>query len=467
MSAAVKPTHQEEIFPEQQILGLMLADKKACATVIATCQPGLFRDPFHKRIFEAIKRTADRGQSPTVPEIGAALQDDPAWQAIRPDYLEVLELAAPIIDGVATIISRLRTEYPGEGRTAYHLRSAEAANKTVSRNYLIKGLMAPNELSVIYGEPGSGKSFLGSTMAYSISTGREVFGRRVRAAPVIFAALEGQIGFERRVLALKNRYGPSPDFYWLSQPADLYSAECDVKGLIDAVLKVDARLLMIDTLARAMGGGSENDGRDMGMVIAALDLIRRETGAHVSAIHHCGKDRTRGMRGHSSLLGAVDMALEVVRTEAGARFTQIVKAKDGKDGEQHGFELEVVELGKDEDGDPITSCDVLELAISDMTHRREHKLTKAERGWLTDVMDLFAAPGAVETIPTPGMPPVWALTRHQVRAGLKHKGRFSAEHNAPLTVADRGKLHSALNGLKDKQKIGMTDEFIWLLHDDQ
>ena len=35
------------------------------------------------------------------------------------------------------------------------------------------------------------------------------------------------------------------------------------------------------------------------------------------------------------------------------------KSKDGEDGEAHPFRLEVVEVGTDEDGEPITSCVVV------------------------------------------------------------------------------------------------------------
>jgi hypothetical protein len=225
--------------------------------------------------------------------------------------------------------------------------------------YLIKGLWCPDEISVLYGPPGCGKSFLGSSFSYLISAGLPVLGRRVRSAPVVFAALEGQIGFERRIAALRDRYGVSRDFHWITQSVDLYSGQGDVEGIIDAVLRKQARLLVIDTLARAMGPGRENEGGDMGIVIAALDLIKRETGAHVALVHHCGKDAARGMRGHSSLLGAVDVVVEVERSAAGTRSMRLEKVKDGKDGDEHGFELETVELGYDDDGDAITTCIVV------------------------------------------------------------------------------------------------------------
>ena len=55
------------------------------------------------------------------------------------------------------------------------------------------------------------------------------------------------------------------------------------------------------------------------------------------------------------------------------------------------------------------------------------------------------------------------LTRDQVRAGMRVRGRFVAEPNLALTNADKVRLSTALNVLKDKGRIGMTDDLVWLL----
>jgi hypothetical protein len=50
----------------------------------------------------------------------------------------------------------------------------------------------------------------------------------------------------------------------------------------------------------------------------------------------------------------------VLRHDDGRREIVIEKMKDGEDGLRWPFKLEVVDLGIDEDGDPITSCVVVE-----------------------------------------------------------------------------------------------------------
>jgi hypothetical protein len=61
------------------------------------------------------------------------------------------------------------------------------------------------------------------------------------------------------------------------------------------------------------------------------------------------------------------------------------------------------------------------------------------------------------------MTPVLTMTREQVRLGLKNKGRFSLAPDGTLTGADRERLRSTLNSLKDKGKVGLTADFVWLL----
>lgn len=56
-------------------------------------------------------------------------------------------------------------------------------------------------------------------------------------------------------------------------------------------------------------------------------------------VHHTGKEAGRGMRGHSSLLAAMDCVIEVKR-KGDEREWHVVKSKDGEDGASHPFKLE-------------------------------------------------------------------------------------------------------------------------------
>jgi hypothetical protein len=73
-------------------------------------------------------------------------------------------------------------------------------------------------------------------------------------------------------------------------------------------------------------------------------------------VHHSGKDSSRGPRGSSALLGALDTAIEVSRTATGERTWKVEKQRDATDSMSARFRLVVVPLGKDADGDEISSC---------------------------------------------------------------------------------------------------------------
>lgn len=62
-------------------------------------------------------------------------------------------------------------------------------------------------------------------------------------------------------------------------------------------------------------------------------------------VHHTGKDVAKGLRGHSSLLAAMDSAVEVTRS-GDRREWKVAKAKDGVDGEVHPFRLQIETLGR-------------------------------------------------------------------------------------------------------------------------
>jgi hypothetical protein len=100
----------------------------------------------------------------------------------------------------------------------------------------------------------------------------------------------------------------------------------------------------------------------MGKALSHCKALHRHTGAVVLLVHHSGKDTSKGARGWSGIRAAADAELEVVREESG-RWLRLSKQKDGEDELRWGFDLEVVQLGVDEDLDPVTSCVVIEAEV--------------------------------------------------------------------------------------------------------
>jgi len=108
-----------------------------------------------------------------------------------------------------------------------------------------------------------------------------------------------------------------------------------------------------------MGSGNENAPNDMGAFVKNIDHIRAATNAHLMVIHHSGKDVAKGARGHSSLRAATDTEIEI------NAFTAITKKQRDQDfGQPIGFRLQQVEIGKNKQGQSITSCVVQPANVS-------------------------------------------------------------------------------------------------------
>ncbi|MBP7467371.1 MAG: AAA family ATPase [Thauera sp.] len=237
------------------------------------------------------------------------------------------------------------------------LTSSDLADRPRLR-WRVKNVLPQTGLAALIGPSGSGKTFLALDLVAAVAHGEPWFGNRVHEAPVAYVALEGEAGIANRIAAheIRTRRKLPDHFRVIVERFELLSI-ADVPALAETLKAagiVDG-ITVIDTLNRAAGGADENSSADMGLLIAALTELQSRVGGLILIVHHTGKDAARGARGHSSLFAALDACIEVTRTDARREWKQ-AKAKDGEDGKSHPFRLDVVEIGEDEDGDPITSC---------------------------------------------------------------------------------------------------------------
>lgn len=226
----------------------------------------------------------------------------------------------------------------------------------VKVSWLIKDFLPSGGMAALYGKPGSYKSFVALYLAAAVAAGADAFGRATVAGDVIYIAGEGGSGLKKRRDAFNKHYNPAPGMrvFFLRSQLNLRSTMDDAKALVDAVRATGLRpsLVIVDTLARAFAGGNENASEDMGAFITIIGHLQAAlAGCAVLLVHHSGKDEARGMRGHSSLYGAVDTELEVVKLSADdakhrvGKMT-VTKQKDGEDGYALAYRLEFVSLGK-------------------------------------------------------------------------------------------------------------------------
>ncbi|CAB5079589.1 Primase, C-terminal 2 [uncultured Caudovirales phage] len=229
--------------------------------------------------------------------------------------------------------------------------------------YLIQDVLPKADLAIVYGDSGSGKSFVVTDLAMSIARGEAWRGKKVQKGRVVYIVAEGGGGYSLRLRAYAQHHELELEglpFGIINAAPNLLTKD-DVKDVISSIKAYGgADLVIIDTLAQTTPGANENAAEDMGLAIKNARAIARAAGGMALLVHHSGKDASKGARGWSGMRAAADAQLEVVRLENGVRVIQTTKQKDGKDDGRWGFRLEDVMVGLDEEGDALVSCVVVE-----------------------------------------------------------------------------------------------------------
>ncbi len=256
---------------------------------------------------------------------------------------------------------------------------ATSAENHIDMPYLVKGLFDRGQMIVLWGPPGSGKTFAALSLAAHIGAGQRWAGRRVKRGKVLYICAEStRKRLENRTRALLDAYPDlaGTDLFLVPLTLDLLRGDADIVSVLAACEQMhDVALIVVDTLAVTFGGGDENSPEDMGLYVSNMKLLKDRTGAAILIVHHCGKDEAKGMRGHSSLLGALDGELAVERPDP--KQPRIFKAGKLREGESFcdlfTFNLDVKEIGTDPDGDPVTTCVVAPVSEGGVTRRPKQK----------------------------------------------------------------------------------------------
>lgn len=265
-----------------------------------------------------------------------------------------------------------RLKAPVRSGRLHYVKFNDVALQTTPR-WLVKGLIDQGTLSVVYGPPGSGKSFVVLNMALHVALGRDWFGLRVKQAAVVYVIAEGGRGMPNRVEAFRKHHnltGVDVPFAFVPCTVDLRDPAADTEPLIALIKQVAEDFgspvgwIIVDTLSRALNGGNENASEDMTALIGNADRIREDTNAHVLFVHHPPQGENKP-RGHTSLIGAVDTAISLKDGRV-----QTVKQRDIETIEPLGFKLQVVDLGVDDEGERLASCVVVPAVVQATNRER-------------------------------------------------------------------------------------------------
>jgi AAA domain len=301
--------------------------------------------------------------------------------------------------------------------------------------YLVSGLIPRAGLVVVWGPPKCGKSFWAMDILLHVALGWDYRGRAVHPGAVVYCAFEGQSGYGKRAEAfrvknLSAHTDPVP-FHLVAAPMNFGAQYRELIDAIRVALGADTKpvAVALDTLNRSLVG-SESDDKDMATYVRAADAVRAAFDCAVVVIHHCGIDASRP-RGHTSLTGAVDAQLAVKRDTANNIIVEVEWMKDGEEGDTVASRFEVVEVGADSNGQPITSCVVVpadDIVIT--TKAKPAKLPKAAQTALRALKEAVSELGAVPPASNHIPPRVPVVTLDQWRDYAYRRG-ISTSGEAP------------------------------------
>ena len=180
--------------------------------------------------------------------------------------------------------------------------------KPAELDFVLPGLLA-SSLGVLVSPGGVGKSFLASEKAISVALGSDVYGlwgEDPAQGRVVILSLEDPETVTRHRLyamgqhlsdAQKAQLNENLDilslngegFSLMSQTSDGLKPSAAVKGLEQYLENNPPRLIVIDTLNRALGGANENCSTAMSAIINQVEKLNKKFGCAALIVHHTNK----------------------------------------------------------------------------------------------------------------------------------------------------------------------------------
>lgn len=384
---------------EQSVLGSLLLDNSAFASIADSLCAADFFTVAHRTIFQAIESLLSNGKPVDVLTLHASLGDK-SKEAGGPSYFNSLAMSVPSAANVAryaeiiversTLRSIIDAAHAAINAAIEHQDSAKVLDDAkvalgrlaeqrklgTSRiplltldalrehshavSWLVKGVIPAESIGMLYGGSGTFKSFIALDAALHIAHGLPWMGRRTKHGSVLYIAAEGGAGLWARIVAwhrarrlqwsaIKDSFRIIPSAVDLTADAWRVVEAAQSQGMAPTIV-------IIDTLSQTYAG-EENSANEMAAYFRELgNRFRALWKCAVLLLHHTGHQATERPRGSSAIRANLDFMLGVFRDEKEMLATvTCAKQKDGDAFEDATFALSVHELGTDEDGDRITS----------------------------------------------------------------------------------------------------------------
>ena len=289
---------------------------------------------------------------------------------------------------------------------------ADIADKPIEYDWLIKNLVERNGVVILAGEKQAGKTFAALDMGMKVARGLPYGGKKTRQGVVIHIAIEDGRGVRMRAEGYRRFNEISPDqdipYIIMDREFSLMSDDSVDKLIAEArawaeYYDMPVELIIIDTWSVATEGLNEIDGAEVGKVLARINRLKDETRATICLVHHMNASGSR-VRGHTSIEANVSNVIEIkaamtvpdnrrdqprpILDAKGrhVRHVTLTKNKNGLNNVKWRLSLEVVHLGIDSDGDPITTCVCVPVARNEAQAPKERRSLSPDQRLVYDAL---------------------------------------------------------------------------------
>jgi hypothetical protein len=233
--------------------------------------------------------------------------------------------------------------------------------------WIVPGAITERTVTILAGKWGARKTFLAIDWGCRVAAGLQIGGKQVKQGGTLYLAGEGRDGLARRVCAWSAHNdvdGASLPFRYCERVPDMRTAEefeLACKG-IDAVKGElgELRLIIVDTLAKALGGGADTEVTDVAPALRNFEKLRDRYDCAVLVLHHPPRGEEIRARGLGQIEADTDGSLILEWDDAaGVGTVRATKLKDGSTETTICFRTELIDLGPHNiDGSRVTSLAV-------------------------------------------------------------------------------------------------------------
>lgn len=227
-----------------------------------------------------------------------------------------------------------------------------------SVSWAVKFLVPERSVGFFFGASGTFKSFIALDYALHRAYGMKWLGQRTKQAIPVYLAAEGGVGLIKRIKAWHMHHRMD----WRRCPIrvvpvalTLNTQARELREAIEAT-GVQPGDIIVDTFSQTYAG-KENSAEEVAAFLRLIGSeLRDQLRCTVGIVHHSGHAEAERMRGSSAMGAGVDWVFGVFR-EPGEMLATMenTKQKDDATFAPVTFSLHRHELGKDQDGDLITS----------------------------------------------------------------------------------------------------------------